>query len=80
MEYSFINSFTRRTLEHNSVCAGGGAVEAALSVYLDDFARTLVSHPVFHAVTPQGCVYYLKMCKLCILHFIWYIFRVHENN
>lgn len=37
-----------RTLEHNSVCAGGGAVEAALSVYLDDFARTLViCHVIF---------------------------------
>lgn len=36
-------SAVSRTLEHNSVCAGGGAVEAALSVYLDDFARTLGS-------------------------------------
>lgn len=35
-----------RTLEHNSVCAGGGAVEAALSVYLDDFARTLVHRTI----------------------------------
>ena len=30
-------------LESNSVVAGGGAVEAALSVYLDDFAWTLGS-------------------------------------
>jgi T-complex protein 1 subunit alpha len=33
----------KRVLESNSVVAGGGAVEVALSVYLDDFARTLGS-------------------------------------
>jgi len=31
----------KRVLESNSLVAGGGAVEVALSVYLDDFARTL---------------------------------------
>jgi T-complex protein 1 subunit alpha len=31
----------KRVLESNSVVAGGGSVEVALSVYLDDFARTL---------------------------------------
>lgn len=30
-------------LESNSIVAGGGAVEVGLSVYLDDFARTLGS-------------------------------------
>eukprot|EP00918_Siedleckia_nematoides_P098517 GHVU01215565.1.p1 GENE.GHVU01215565.1~~GHVU01215565.1.p1 ORF type:complete len:544 (+),score=136.04 GHVU01215565.1:1813-3444(+) len=33
----------QRTLEANAVCAGGGAVEVALSIYLEDFARTLGS-------------------------------------
>jgi len=33
----------KRVLESKSVVAGGGAVEAALSIYLDDFARTLGS-------------------------------------
>jgi len=33
----------KRVLESNSIVAGGGAVEVALSVYLDDFARTLGS-------------------------------------
>jgi T-complex protein 1 subunit alpha len=33
----------KRVLESNSIVAGGGAVEMALSVYLDDFARTLGS-------------------------------------
>ena len=33
----------RRVLESSSVVCGGGAVEAALSVYLENFATTLVS-------------------------------------
>lgn len=33
----------KRVLETNYVVVGGGAVETALSVYLDDFARTLGS-------------------------------------
>lgn len=32
-----------RCLSSSSVCPGGGTVEAALSVYLEDFARTLGS-------------------------------------
>ena len=31
----------KRVLESNSLVSGGGAVEVALSVYLDNFARTL---------------------------------------
>ena len=31
----------KRVLESNSLVAGGGSVEVALSIYLDDFARTL---------------------------------------
>jgi len=33
----------KRVLESNAVVAGGGAVEIALSIFLDDFARTLGS-------------------------------------
>lgn len=33
----------KRVLESNNVVAGGGAVEIGLSIYLDDFARTLGS-------------------------------------
>ena len=32
----------KRVLESNLLVPGGGAVEAALSVYLENFARTLV--------------------------------------
>ena len=33
----------KRVLESNSIVAGGGSVEMALSVYLDNYARTLGS-------------------------------------
>jgi len=33
----------KRVLESNTLVAGGGAVEVALSIFLDDFARTLES-------------------------------------
>lgn len=33
----------KRVLESNTVVAGGGAVEVSLSIFLDDFARTLES-------------------------------------
>jgi len=36
-------SVVKRTLESNSVVPGGGAVEAALSIYLENFATTLGS-------------------------------------
>lgn len=36
----------KRILESNAVVAGGGAVEAALSIYLEDYARTLVRNAV----------------------------------
>lgn len=31
----------KRVLESNQVVPGGGAVEVGLSIFLDDFARTL---------------------------------------
>lgn len=33
-----------RTMESNAVVPGGGAVETALNMYLEDYARTLASH------------------------------------
>ena len=39
-------SIIKRTLESGSVVPGGGAVESALSVYLENFATTLVSSSV----------------------------------
>lgn len=40
-------SIIKRTLESGSVVPGGGAVESALSVYLENFATTLVCIPQF---------------------------------
>jgi chaperonin GroEL (HSP60 family) len=34
----------KRTLESGSVVAGGGAVEMALNIHLEDYARTLESN------------------------------------
>ena len=42
-------SIIKRTLESGSVVPGGGAVESALSIYLENFATTLVSS--FHDLT-----------------------------
>lgn len=36
----------RRVLESGRLVPGGGAVEAALSIYLENFATTLVSTPL----------------------------------
>lgn len=43
-------SVIKRTLESGSVVPGGGAVESALSIYLENFATTLVS-----AFRPPPC-------------------------
>jgi T-complex protein 1 subunit alpha len=40
-------SIVKRTLESGAVVPGGGAVESALSVYLENFATTLVSYLPF---------------------------------
>lgn len=41
----------KRTLESGKVVPGGGAVETALSIYLENFATTLVSHlPLVHPI------------------------------
>lgn len=40
-------SVIKRTLESGSVVPGGGAVESALSIYLENFATTLVTFPLY---------------------------------
>jgi T-complex protein 1 subunit alpha len=37
----------KRVLESRSLVPGGGAVEAALSIYLENFATSLVRAPFF---------------------------------
>lgn len=43
-------SIIKRTLESGSVVPGGGAVETALSIYLENFATTLVSALTFWSI------------------------------
>ena len=44
----------KRTLESNAVVPGGGCVETALSIYLENFATTLVRCPLFlHISNPR---------------------------
>jgi len=60
-------SIVKRTLESGSVVPGGGAVETALSIYLENFATTLVSH-----LTSQASIAPTRDCDLP--------FRARENN
>ena len=43
----------KRTLESNTVVPGGGAVETALNIYLENFATTLVQLFLFDLFTLQ---------------------------
>lgn len=44
LNYNFIGTGFFRVLESGRLVAGGGAVEAALNVWLEQFATTLVSN------------------------------------
>lgn len=44
----------KRTLESGSVVPGGGAVETALSIYLENFATTLVRRPLLSRPLPSS--------------------------
>lgn len=46
----------KRTLESNAVVPGGGAVESALSIYLEDFATTLGSREQIAVATFASCL------------------------
>lgn len=60
-------SIVKRTLESGSVVPGGGAVETALSIYLENFATTLVSWPVLSQgikLTPIGLKGTIGHCRI----------------
>lgn len=60
MERSIHDSLcvVKRVLESKKVVAGGGAVEAALSIYLENFATSLVSTTFFfHVVVSLLCLF-----------------------
>ena len=50
----------KRVLESNQVVPGGGAVETALSIYLENFATSIVSQPGFLLFQLVGA-----FCGLC---------------
>lgn len=59
-------SIVKRTLESGSVVPGGGAVETALSIYLENFATTLVSWSVLfrHQADPTGLQGTIGHCRI----------------
>lgn len=63
----------KRVLESKSVVAGGGCVEAALSIYLENFATSLV----FHSFT----MLYIDIFFMYYFSFKFYLlYRAHESN
>ena len=64
-------SVIKRTLESGAVVPGGGAVESALSIYLENFATTLVRSFIFIIIPPDimqspgisGATCYRRVCR-----------------
>ena len=63
MERSLHDSLcvVKRVLESNLVVPGGGAVETALSIYLENFATSIVRSYYVHAV--QLLEFYAYLCR-----------------
>lgn len=59
----------KRVLEGKKFVAGGGCVEAALSIYLENFAISLVS-----------IAYILAAVELVLIFVRMFLFRAHGNN
>lgn len=49
----------KRVLESKSVVAGGGCVEAALSIYLENFATSLVLDPALFLLSSSVLHFFL---------------------
>lgn len=65
-------SVIKRTLESGSVVPGGGAVETALSIYLENFATSLVSDDLAlfffdqsHSIRNPGIAGATRNCRVC---------------
>jgi len=70
-------SIIKRTLESGSVVPGGGAVESALSIYLENFATTLVSLILIlilinlqseYVLGLKGAVGYRRICSRLVVN------------
>lgn len=62
-------SIIKRTLESGAVVPGGGAVEVALSIYLENFATTLVRVSLFFVCPSISC--FLSFFFLCLALFLF---------
>ena len=62
----------KRVLESKSVVPGGGCVEAALSIYLENLATSLVSYK--HKCT---CLYYVFFVSLTS---VWFKMIMYMNT
>ncbi len=54
----------KRVLESNQVVPGGGAVEAALSIYLENFATSIVSVPLMSCLNQTNVDCFLQMSTM----------------
>ena len=54
----------KRVLESNQVVPGGGAVEAALSIYLENFATSIVSAPLMSCLNQTIVDCFLQMSTM----------------
>lgn len=52
----------KRVMECNQIVAGGGAVEAALSIYLENFATSLVR--MHHVIIGSHDTVHLVFCRV----------------
>lgn len=72
MERSIHDSLcvVKRVLESKSVVAGGGAVEAALSIYLENFATSLVICFALCFVVNKNCSYSFTFLVVVVISLI----------
>jgi hypothetical protein len=70
-------SIIKRTLESGAVVPGGGAIESALSIYLENFATTLVRIPYVVLISIanhcdtlgfEGTTSHRSVCECLALH------------
>lgn len=77
-------SAVKRTLESGSIVPGGGAVETALHIYLEEFAGTVVSlfpHPLNpYPATPPSILYPVFLCPSQHPAYLYLFNRAPANN
>ena len=73
-------SIIKRTLESGSVVPGGGAVETALNVYLEGFAKSLVRNFTPHCLTSYSHGHILPSALCHMIHItLNQFYQFHSN-